>query len=94
MRKKASWKSELPTLFGAAYGVYFGFSGGAYAGSPGILETTYSLFSAGFGVANLCVVITSIILMRTMRAHEKVRAQVDRYEALIAEREAADRAPA
>lgn len=79
MRKKASWKSEIPTLFGAMYGVYFGFSGGAYVGSPGVLETIYSLFSFGLGTASLCVVVTSIILMKTMRAHEKVRAKVERY---------------
>jgi hypothetical protein len=72
MRKKASWKREIPTFMGGVYGVYFGLSGGAYTGEHGTLEMIYTLFAAGLGVASIGVVITSIMLMRAMRAYEKL----------------------
>lgn len=93
MSKRATWKKEIPTLLGAIYGVYFGFSGGAYAGPPGAWATIHYVFSAGLGLASVALIITTITLMKAMRAHDKMRCKVERYRAMLAEREAESRAP-
>jgi hypothetical protein len=83
MDKKASWKSQIPTLLGAMYGVYFGFSGGVYKGSPGAMETAHTWLSVGFGAVNLALVGACILLMRAMRAYEKQRQANIRYQQRI-----------
>ena len=89
MSKKNSWKSEVPTIIGALFSAYFGFSGGLYIGAPGALETAYSWLAFAFGVANVAVVISTTLLILRMRTNEKWRLILTAAEAKVAAHRAA-----
>lgn len=88
MSKKNSWKSEFPTLISALVSAYFGLSGGLYIGAPGALKTAYSWLAFAFGVANVALVISTVVLMLSMRTHEKWRRILAATEAKVAARRA------
>ena len=81
--KKRAWIGEVPTIFSACLGAYFGLSGGHYTGPPGALETTYFWLAIAFGLANIALIITTTILITSMRTNEKWQLLLDASRARL-----------
>lgn len=69
--KKNRWIGEVPTLVGAAIAAYFGFNGGQYVDVPAPLDAVYTWLAFGLGLANIAVIITTLMLIFRIRTNEK-----------------------